>query len=169
MYIHRRWFTDTSEILRHTRALALACGQTLLRLHPLLERRLAVANGAADLDERRPIAAHARLGQPRGAHVEDLAGLDASEQRPDHRSRRTLRPLVRCLTGAFRVLENVTRGKHLTSLPCSSEPTRQMEGDCRGITRTRYDFCAVSARKACLRPSRVVGRKAFRTSSTTTS
>ena len=68
-----------------------------------------------------------------------------------------------------RMLQNVTVRRHRTSLPCSPEPTQQMEGYCRWITRTRFDFFALSARKARLRPSRVVGSKAFRTSSTTTS
>jgi hypothetical protein len=45
-------------------ALVLARGKPLIPFQPLLQRTFAVSDRAADLDEWRPISAHARFGQP---------------------------------------------------------------------------------------------------------
>ena len=51
-------------------ALELAGGQALPRLHPLHESGLSIADGAADTDVGRAVAAHARLREPREAHLQ---------------------------------------------------------------------------------------------------
>ena len=55
--------------------LLLAGRQMLMRSHPLQERRLAVANGATNFNERRPVAPHPSLGQPGKAYLESASGF----------------------------------------------------------------------------------------------
>ena len=68
--------------------LSLARRKTLPRLHPLLERYLAVADTAANGDVRRAIAPHAGLGQPRKADLEAIGRFFWREE--DERTRRLL-------------------------------------------------------------------------------
>jgi hypothetical protein len=49
----------------------LARRRALLRLHPLDQRGFAIADGAADRDIGRAVAAHPRLGEPGEADLEN--------------------------------------------------------------------------------------------------
>jgi hypothetical protein len=70
--------------------LLLAGRQMLMRSHPLQERRLAVANGATDFNERRPFAPHAGLGQPGEAYLERPSSLRRCKQDREARRGRLL-------------------------------------------------------------------------------
>jgi hypothetical protein len=74
------------------RCLLLARGKVLVGLHPLQQGLLAVTNGAADLDKRRAIAAHACLGQPRDAHLQHVSRFPRRKQGHDAGRRFLLAP-----------------------------------------------------------------------------
>jgi hypothetical protein len=48
-------------------------------LRPEVESRLFVADGTSEFDVRRPVAVHARLGEPRHAHATDFRSFFRSE------------------------------------------------------------------------------------------
>jgi hypothetical protein len=60
--------------------LLFAGGQTPLRIFPLDEIGRGVADGPADTDVGRPVAAHARFGQPRGADPQIHARFFSRQQ-----------------------------------------------------------------------------------------
>jgi hypothetical protein len=70
--------------LRQPRLL-LARRQALARLRPLDQRGLRVADGSADLDVGRAVAAHARLGQPGEADLKKLGRFFRGKQHDDRR------------------------------------------------------------------------------------
>jgi len=61
--------------------LALAGGQALPWLRPLNESHLGIADGPANTDVGRPVAAHARLREPREAHLQKHARFFSGQQR----------------------------------------------------------------------------------------
>jgi hypothetical protein len=78
--------------------LLLARRRALPAFHPLHERGLGVADGPrGDLDVGRPVAAHARLSQPREADFEQLGGFLGREQNDGQRGQ-LLRRRVRSHT-----------------------------------------------------------------------
>ena len=64
--------------------------QTLPRLHPKEHRGLGIADGPADLDVGRPVAAHAGFGQPRQADLQK-PGRFLGPEKDDARRSRLLR------------------------------------------------------------------------------
>jgi hypothetical protein len=72
---------------RRSGELLLAGRQALARLHPLDESCLRIANGTADANVGRAIAAHARLGEPGEADLEQRGCFLGGEQHNDGRDR----------------------------------------------------------------------------------
>lgn len=107
----------------------LAGRQSLVSFHPLQQGRLAVSDGAADLDEGGPVAAHARLCEIRLAHAQNLRCFFGREELNQRRGRdpvwRARRASVDCevisgipLYGAGPTSQTVTQGFHPLQKRC---------------------------------------------------
>jgi hypothetical protein len=83
----RTWLTWHILLWAREIGLAFTRRHALLRLHPLDKSSFRIANGAANLDEGRPITAHARLGQPREADLEKLGRFLGREKNNNRRGR----------------------------------------------------------------------------------
>ena len=84
----------TSSGRRAGHELLLARRHALPSLHPLDESGLGVADGPPDPDVGRPVAAHARLGQPGQAELQKPSGILGSEQDRESGRRFFGRPIV---------------------------------------------------------------------------
>jgi hypothetical protein len=94
--------------------LLLARRQALARLHPLDESSLGIADGPADADVGRAVAAHTRLCKPGEAHLEQGGRLLGGEEHDGGRGR-----LLRCRAAADRRL-----GCHYLRFPFGDDAHR---------------------------------------------
>lgn len=100
--------------------LLLARRQALPGLRPLAEPGLGVANGPANLDVGRPVAAHARLGQPGRADLQAGGRLLGSEEDERRRGRLLCRRAagggrLRCHLNEFPFDDDAPQGAARTS------------------------------------------------------
>src|SRR5271169_1428613 len=81
MYYDGPLFGEVGALL----GLSFAGRMAFFCLRPEVESRLFVADGASEFDKGRPVAIHARLGEPRHAHATDFRGFFRSEINPGRR------------------------------------------------------------------------------------